>query len=57
MNPDDWQGLFYKLARHLPGLGGVDSFDGLTVAEVLDLGRRLKVDLDREAEAWKRAVR
>ena len=57
MSPDDWRGLFYKLARHLPGLGGVDSFDSLTLDDVLDLGQRLKVDLDREAEAWRRAGR
>lgn len=54
VSPDDWRGLFYKLARHVPGLGGVDSFDSLELAEVLDLAKRLTRDLEREAKAWKR---
>jgi len=53
VSPDDWRGLFYKLARHLPGLGGVASFDALELVEVLDLSKRLIRDLEREASAWK----
>lgn len=53
MTSEDWRVLFYKLARHVPGLGGVATFDALTLEEVLDLARRVKRDLEREADAWK----
>lgn len=49
---EDWRGLFYKLARHVPGLGGVASFDTLELPEVLAIAKDLARDLEREARAW-----
>lgn len=57
MSEADWQVLFYKVARHVPGLGGVATFNELERSEVLDLCARLIKDLDREAEAWRAALR
>lgn len=45
---------FYHLARHLPGFGGLASYDALTDAEVLRLLGKLRVDLEREAAALRK---
>ena len=53
--PGDWRALFFKLARHMPGLGGLATFDQLELEDALELAALLKADLEREAAAWGRA--
>lgn len=53
MKDGDFLALFYRFARHMPGLGGLDTFQDLELQEVLDIAKWLKRDMEREAAAWK----
>lgn len=54
MTGDLWTDAFFQLARHLPGLGGPQGFDSLTLEEMRVLLRRVKEALDRQAAALSR---
>lgn len=49
--------MFFLLARHLPGFGGLSDYHALEEAEVLLLLKRIRETLEREAAAWKRKAR
>lgn len=52
-SPLEWTRVFYLLSRHLPGFGGLASYDALEESEVLDLLQHVRRGLEREAAAYK----
>lgn len=55
MDGEQWDSLFYGLARFLPGLGGPEQFGTLSVEEAFRLYERLRDDFEREAEQLRRS--
>ena len=54
LTTDEWLAPFGRLAKHLPGLGGVASYNALTLHEVGELLDQVADDLEREAAAWRK---
>lgn len=54
MSPELWLRAFGRLALHMPGLGGIDSFNALHYDEAVGLIRQVDKHLKAQADAWRK---